>query len=148
MPKKRKFLYDPENGILYRQAGCVDSRGYIHVQFEGRRELAHRVAWFLYYGEWPQFPIDHINGIRSDNRIINLRLATCSENGRNRRKSVRNTSGHKGVSRVSRNGKWQAQICTNGQPKYLGTFTCREKAAEAYAKAALEFHGEFVNLDL
>lgn len=146
MPRNSEFLYEPETGKLWREAGTSDSRGYRHVQFQGVRQLEHRVAWFLFYGEWPEKSIDHINGDPSDNRIINLRLASTSENGFNRGKSINNSSGFKGVS-FSR-GVWQALISINGKNRYLGRFATREEAADAYGKAALQYHGEFANLDL
>ena len=146
MQKNREFLYDPNTGKLWREAGSADGRGYRHVQFEGRSHLAHRVAWLLYYGEWPSGFLDHINGNPSDNRIINLRLADVVENQHNRGKSKNNTSGFKGVS--SRRGKWQALISINGKNRYLGLFTTCEEASAAYDQAALQHHGEFVKLDL
>lgn len=146
MPRNSEFLYDPETGKLWREAGCSDGRGYRHVQFRGQRHLEHRVAWFLYYGEWPNLFVDHINGNPSDNRITNLRLATCTENQQNRGKSKNNTTGFKGVSR-HRDG-WQALISVSGKNKFLGRFATREEAAAVYNKAALHHHGEFARIDL
>lgn len=146
MPKNSDFLYDPETGKLWREAGTADGRGYRYVQFQGEHHLVHRVAWFLYYGEWPDKTVDHINGNRSDNRITNLRLATISENGYNRKTPQNNTSGFKGVS--FHRGLWQAQISVSGKNKFLGRFASREEAAAAYGKSALQYHGEFANLDL
>lgn len=143
-----EILYDPETGKFWREAGCASSNGYRQIWFNGKQHMEHRVAWFLHYGDWPDRPVDHINGNRSDNRIVNLRLASNSENLRNRRKPRNNSSGHKGVSWISRYQIWQATIKFDGKNKYLGRFATREEAAEAYGKAALRYHGEFANLDL
>jgi hypothetical protein len=148
MPDNRGFFYDPETGKLWREAGGPDGRGYVHVQFQGKRHLAHRVAWFLYYGNWPDQMIDHINGNRSDNRIKNLRLASSSQNQLNRGKSTNNTTGHKGVSYHAKRRHWQAMISINGRNKFLGNFATAEEAADAYNKAALKHHGEFARTDL
>ena len=148
MPKDSEFLYDPETGKLWREAGCLDPRGYRNVHFQGKLRLEHRVIWFLHYGEWPKLPVDHINGNRSDNRIANLRLATASQNGYNRRKPRNNTSGEKGVTWVKRRNQWQAVITVNGTQKFLGRFASREAAATVYQKSALQYHGEFANLGL
>lgn len=102
----------------------------------------------MHYGMWPDRLVDHINGNRQDNRIANLRLATTSENLCNRGKPRNNTSGFKGVSWNTKFQIWQATIKFNGRNKNLGRFASREKAAEAYSKAALQYHGDFANLDL
>lgn len=143
--------YDPINGIFLRDgklAGTVNRLGYAQIKVDGQLHLAHRFAWFLHYGEWPKGQIDHINGNKADNRITNLRVASGSENLRNRGKPANNTSGYKGVSWIARYRKWQATIKFDGKNKYLGRFATREEAADAYGKAALQHHGEFANLDL
>lgn len=146
MTKHREFLYDPETGRLWREASGASHRGYRTVQFQGQRHLVHRVAWFLYYGEWPMLPIDHTNGNPSDNRITNLRLATASENSFNRSRPSHNTSGFKGVS--LQRSRWQALIRANGQNRFLGSFDTPEEASAAYNRAALEHHGKFARVDM
>lgn len=148
MQKNDSLVYDPMTGTFWRRAGCDSSNGYRQIWFNGKQHLEHRVAWFLHYGEWPDRHVDHINGNRSDNRIINLRLATNSENLRNRLKPRNNTSGYKGVSYIKRYDIYQATIRVEGKNKFLGRFASPEAAADAYQRAALKHHGEFANLDL
>lgn len=96
-----KYLkYD--NGRLIRKsngdtAGWVCDRGYINLEICGKRFKAHRVVFYMHYGYMPDY-IDHINGVRHDNRIENLREATLSQNGMNKKVSPRNSLGLKGVS--------------------------------------------------
>lgn len=102
--------------------------------------FAHRVIWLMQTGAWPEQHIDHINGIGSDNRFINLRAATPSENQRNKGRNSRNTSGVNGVTWRSRERKWIAQIRVDGGHKHLGSFDKLEDAAAARAVANVE-HG-------
>lgn len=74
----------------------------------GRRQKAHRVAWAIYYGRWPHGEIDHINRDKTDNRIVNLRLCTRSENNANIQKRPKSSSSYYGVSWHKRFGKWNA----------------------------------------
>ena len=85
--------------------------------------------------------IDHINGNKLDNRSINLRICTHTENMWNRGKPINNTSGYKGVHWYP--GKWRATIGVRNECKQLGGFKTALEAAEAYNIAALEYHGEF-----
>lgn len=87
--------------------------------------------------------VDHINGDGLDNRRCNLRLATHSENMRNKSMQSNNTSGFKGVSWHKQNKKWTVTISTSGKDVYLGLFGNLEEAAVAYDKAAIEYYGEF-----
>lgn len=122
-------------------AGCLNAYGYIVIRVDKVLYPAHRLAWFLESGIWPVQLIDHVNGVRSDNRLENLRLATASQNGVNRRASLPNTSGYRGVVRVR--DKWLAQIGIDGYHKNLGTFDTPEAAYDAYSAAVREHHGEF-----
>lgn len=125
-------------------AGCLaKSNGYIGIQINGKIYKAHRLAWFYMTGKWPKNQIDHINHVRDDNRFVNLREATRSENLYNSPIYKNNTSKYKGVSWNKRDHKWQCYIKINKKTKFLGCFLSLLEASEAYEKAAKEFHGEF-----
>jgi hypothetical protein len=94
-------------------------------------------------GEPDGFQVDHINGNGLDNRRVNLRLATRSQNQHNRGASSNNTSGFKGVTWHNGVKKWQAQIAFCGKNKYLGRYDTVEAAHAAYAEASIKYHGEF-----
>jgi len=87
--------------------------------------LAHRVGFFLYYGNYPVWPnsVDHINHDGCDNRIVNLREVTAREQSANTRLSKSNTSGVKGVSFLKDRGKWRASANIDGRKTNLGTFS-------------------------
>lgn len=115
-------------------AGCPDKDGYIVIRIDGVLYKAHRLAWFHHYGVWPPGRLDHDNQIESDNRIGNLRPATAVQNGGNRPKTIRNTSGYKGVSR--HRDKFVATIQCDGKWEYLGIFDTPEAAGKEYKSAA------------
>lgn len=145
--------YDPDTGLFIwsnptsrrvkigRIAGNVDSMGYVQLSLDNRDYRAHRLAWLYINGEYPSEEIDHINMIRSDNRIANLRRATRHENARNRVAYANSTTGFKGVIR-SRD-KFSARITVDGKPLHLGQFDTPELANEAYGAAAKKLFGEF-----
>ena len=87
---------------------------------------------------------DHINGNRLDNQRKNLRRCTKAENNRNRPRQSNNTTGYKGVSRVSGTDKYRAQIKVNGKKVSLGRFDTAQEAYEKYCEAASQYHGEFI----
>lgn len=91
--------------------------------------------------------VDHINGVRHDNRKENLRCCTRAQNCHNRTKYSRSTSGFKGVTWYKRRNKWGAQIRINGKLKYLGLYDNAADAARAYDGAARELHGAFANIN-
>jgi hypothetical protein len=113
----------------------------------GRSVFAHRAAWAIYYGEWPQDEIDHINGDHADNRIVNLRPATRAENAQNRGPVKGSASRFKGVYRVQGKDQWFGQINLKGRSTHLGTFGSEEEAARAYNAAATQHHGPFARLN-
>lgn len=114
--------------------------GYRQGSIFGVNIRAHRVAWALVHGYWPE-TIDHINGNRSDNRLVNLRACTQAENVRNCPVRKHNRLGVKGVQKWG--NKFTASIRLNGKVNRLGTFETIAEAAAAYAKASAELHGEF-----
>lgn len=150
----RKIIdHDPETGALVwksrplgpaswntRYAGTSamaatsGHQGYRAGFINRTKYYAHRVMWALHYGEWPKTGIDHIDGDRSNNRVSNLRLADCVENGRNASRSTRNTSGRTGVFKVS-NTRWTARIGVAGRYIVLGSFCSFAAACEAREKA-------------
>lgn len=111
----------------------ANGQGYRSGTLSCRKFLAHRVAWALHCGAWPTGEIDHINGIRSDNRISNLRVVGGSENHRNKGLPSNNTSGCIGV-RFDRRGRkkpWVAAIGINGKSIALGMFATKGEAIAA-----------------
>lgn len=118
-----------------KRADSQSSDGYIRISINRARLRGHRVAWALYYGEWPQSEIDHINGDRCDNRIQNLRLATRQANMRNISKRADNTSGATGVGWHAKTGKWRAHI----RKEYIGLFNSFNEALAAREQKAREY---------
>ena len=113
--------------------------GYFSGRILGKPYRAHRVAWAIYSGLWPENEIDHINGNRSDNRIANLRSATSQENSKNRAICIRNTSGTIGVCWYNRDRVWVAKIYKNGRRIVIGRFKIKDDAISARAKANAEY---------
>jgi len=127
-------------------AGSVGDKGYRVISFRNRDYKAHHLAWLLMTGEWPAEWIDHANGDRGDNRWCNLRLASPSGNARNAGVRRDNTSGFKGVSLKKATGRWSAALQVDGKRKALGYFDTPEEAAQAYARAAQHYYGEFARV--
>jgi hypothetical protein len=138
------YIIDPHAGTMTKiqtNMGSVVSNGYVSVWFNGKNDYMHRVIWEFVNGPIPKgMVVDHINGVRSDNRISNLRLATPSQNAQNRHHSKNNKSGVKGISYHQRDKKWHAHIGVNRQQLYLGSFKSASDAEAAYLKAAAEYH--------
>jgi hypothetical protein len=126
----------------------TDKAGYIVMQVQGRRIKGHRLAWESVYGAIPDgMLLDHINGVKRDNRICNLRLATASENSRNIKKESNTTSKYKGVYWIKSVGRWMARGSVHGVRTYLGHFDCEDDAARAYNKYISEHHGQFARFN-
>lgn len=157
------FAYDPETGLLTwktrprehfssstgygnfksryagKPAGTLHNSGYLQVGVTPGNYLAHRICWAVYYGKWPTLDIDHINGIRTDNRIINLRDVSRQTNMRNAAKCSRNTSSGNGVTWSKHSEKWQAQVTMQGKNHYLGLFDDIADAVSARQRANEQF---------
>lgn len=125
------------------EAGSLGVNGYRSTHVAGKRQYTHRIAWAMHHGEWPPDQIDHINGVKDDNRICNLRLASSRQNVCNSNRPISKTSGARGVTWDKARRGWTAQIKRNYKNYYLGTFSTIPEAAEAYRKGAEDLHGEF-----
>lgn len=125
----------------------LDAVGYFRGKIFGRRLFAHRVIMLLATGEWPPEQIDHINGVRHDNRLVNLRNASQLENGKNQRLPSHNTTGVVGVSWRVRENKWHSRICVQQEHINLGLYDSFEEAVKVRKEAEAlygfhENHGE------
>lgn len=109
-------------------AGARRSHGYRQIMVDGKMYAAHRLAWFYVHGHWPKHQIDHINHVRDDNRIENLRCATSQQNNQNRSLNCNNTSGVSGVYWFKAGKKWHASIRNNKRAVHLGYFNSKEEA--------------------
>ena len=157
---RESFLYKQETGELFWKkalsprikvgdvAGCRNKEGYAHVRFGGKLYKAHRLIWLIMTGEDPGlYDIDHINGDRSDNRWVNLRLATNSQNKLNISRHKNNSSGVKGVHWSSERKCWVAQLRLEGKTLWYKRFNNLQDASDAIALFRKELHGEFARQD-
>lgn len=115
------------DGSGYR-SGCI-----LHAHCK-----AHRAIWAIVTGDWPVDQVDHINGVRTDNRWVNLRAADNQANSRNRKLQSNNKSGRVGVSWDRRDGSWRAYISLDRRV-HLGCFDTFEAAVAARTDAEAKF---------
>ena len=134
----------PTKNIIGNRFGSVGKLGYISGQLLGKMYKEHRLIWLLNTGTWPKDQLDHINGIRDDNRIENLREVTNQQNSCNRPGWKDASSSYKGVSWHKGKQKWVARCMLNGKMHNLGSFINEEDAAKAYDNKAKELHKDFV----
>jgi hypothetical protein len=145
--------YDAETGALTWKvragrvsAGAkvcsVDGHGYLVVRIDKVRYLAHRVAWLIANGGWPDKGLDHIDGNRLNNALKNLREATAAENNQNKRAPISSNKSSQslGVSRNKKSKKWVAYISVSGLRKHLGSFENEASARAAYLAAKADLH--------
>lgn len=136
------FLWKKRYGSSRVKIGSVAGaivKGYVMITFCGNRYYAHRLAWFLHYGSWPKNDIDHINGIKNDNRIENLRDVSTSDNCINR-KCHRDGKLPGCTFDISR-GKWYSKIRINGKRIHIGYFSTAEEASSAYLSFKEKMNG-------
>ena len=152
------FCYDPETGFFRwrkhrckifvgRVAGCRSEHGYWLLTLFDKKMLAHKVAWAITYGRWPEFDIDHEDLDKGNNRIKNLRRSNKSNNGANRPPQVNNTSGFKGVFWHEGARKWMVQIRVRNKLLYGGLFNKKQEAAKAYDVLAAKHFGLHARLN-
>jgi hypothetical protein len=141
--------YDKDTGVFRwlervgEEMRPGDVAGYVQINVDHRTYQAHQLAWFYMTGRRCRPMIDHRDGNSINNRWSNLRRATATQNSANRRRSLRNTSGYKGVFLCRKSGRWRAFICKKRRRILLGTFATAEAAHAAYATAARKLFGEF-----
>lgn len=151
---KRLVRYSPTTGIFRRRTasyqnihpigevmGGVNPHGYLMIQIYNIQYRAHRLAWFYMKGEWPPITVDHKDLNKLNNRWLNLRLATFSQQQANT--AAQKDNKLKGVHFNKNRGNWYAMIFFNGEHIYLGTHKTELEAHEAYKKAAINLFGEF-----
>ena len=129
-----------------QQFGSCYNTGYMVGGLKGKIYLEHRLIWLYHHGVWPKDQVDHINGIKVDNRIENLRECTVQQNNFNR-KSYGKTSKYKGVCWNREKEKWRAQYKYKRKVNHVGYYTTEEEAAEAYRKATEHLHKEYANYE-
>lgn len=119
---------------------AADGAGYKCGAVYGRNFRAHRVIWAIHYGSWPVNSVDHIDGCRENNSILNLRDVAHNINCQNTKRPSSNMSGHVGVFLDRRHpGRWLARIKVGGRLKHLGTFSSYDDAVLARQRANVRF---------
>lgn len=150
--------YNPDTGLFswkndhgYRgmwkagtRAGYLTKQGYIKIRVEKKNYFAHRLAWLLTYDKWPDGLLDHIDRVKTNNRIANLREACPLRNSHNTiLPNAKSTSGIRGVYFNKNLQKWQANISSNRKRMHLGLFKTKEEAQQAYLRAKMIYHPEY-----
>lgn len=128
--------------IIIGKIAGTNSHGYVAIAINKKKYRAHRLAWLYVYGYFPE-QIDHINQIKNDNKISNLRIATNSQNQANTKIRKNNKTGYKGVSIHKKSNKFVAFIRLNGKTKNLGYFNTAIEASNTYKNLANQYFGEF-----
>ena len=155
---KKILHYEPETGLFTwiaarasnkmkagQVAGGISVQGYVRISIKAKRYLAHRLVWLYVHGHFPPDHTDHINGIKTDNRLCNLRAATHAQNLTNRGETRGRPPGAKGVYWDKRRKKWVVRCKANGNFLYFGSFNTIEAASAVYQEFAKKHHGEFYN---
>lgn len=153
---RQLLRYDPETGLFSwaertgpysprwnarfagKQAGYSTATGYIAIKLDGHNISAHRIAWVMMTGRWPNV-VDHLNGNPSDNRWVNLRNVDMAANQRNQKRHRSNTSGRTGVSWDRFRGCWVAYIKVDGTQINLGGYDSFNSAVDARINAEKEY---------
>lgn len=153
LDRLRELLhYEPSAGVFVRRArtsqnmrtgdvaGTLMKSGYCQIGLDGRYYYAHRLAVFYMTGRWPTAQVDHIDGVRANNRWSNLREATAAMNQQNLRRAMKNSrTGLLGVSPSF--GKFEAAIMAGGRKHRLGRFDTPQEAHAVYIAAKRKLHG-------
>ena len=154
---KESLEYNPDLGLFkwkkpYRKIdkdwfGAIreDKNVYKYISFDNKTYLAHRIAFLYMEGYLPLETVDHINGIKSDNRWSNLRECSYQENNLNVPKTISNKSGCKGVDFRKSRGVWRVRCSIKGKSKNFGHYKDYELACLVSEEVRDKYHGEFAN---
>ena len=149
---KELFFYDSTCGDFIRikrttnsvcigdVAGALNFYGYLQTNVDGKIYKNHRLAWLYVYGEFPLKDLDHINRIKTDNRILNLRQVTDAQNLQNIGLRSDNKSGYKGVSWCKQKEKWCVRMQYDKKYRHIGYFDNVHEAGKAYIVMSKEHH--------
>ncbi|THD45404.1 HNH endonuclease [Enterobacteriaceae bacterium ML5] len=141
---KELFSYDETTGDLIRKinrqnvrvgdiAGSLTAKGYLRTYVDGRLYMNHILVWIMNFGETPSSQIDHINKVKTDNRLSNLRTVTNRTNCCNK---TNHTSGFPGVDFHKKSKLWRARIRVGRERYSLGYFSEAKDAGKLYSRAA------------
>jgi|SRR3990172_7952394 len=150
----RKMInYDHETGYMTRvkddkkhksikcNSGHIQKDGYLAIYVGGKTYLSHRLAWLYFHGELPKGVIDHIDGNKLNNSIVNLRDVDRSGNAQNQRRAqARNKCGLLGASFEKGANKWRSEIVVRGKRFNLGRYATAQLAHQAYVEAKRKLH--------
>lgn len=145
-------LFAVEDGVLIRRkrvsnntkvgdkAGTLSKDGYIRVFVRGKSYLAHQLVFIMTHG-YKAKEVDHINGVKTDNRPENLREVTRSQNRMNT--LGRGKAKVKNVTQHTCGNRFEVTLYVNGKKKYIGLFEDLELAELVAAEARIKFHGQY-----
>lgn len=126
-------------------AGSLNTKGYLCIKIDGRTYKAHRIILAMINGYWPEEEVDHINGVKGDNRPCNLREATGAQNRHNIGAYKNNVSGVKGVRWNKQRGQYRAVIMIDKKNKHLGYYDDIELAELVHQEAARIYRGQYAH---
>jgi len=144
---RTKLSYDPITGVFswvkprkIKHCGIIYN-GRLEINVGGKRHRAHRLAWLMSTGRWPEGVVDHKNGNPFDNRLCNLRDVPHSANSQNQRKAQKSnvSTGVLGVT-MRKNGRFQVRSASGDKNLNVGTFITLKEASDAYIEAKRRLH--------
>jgi hypothetical protein len=153
---KEILNYDKDTGIFTwkiatsnrvyvgKEVSSKRNTGYISIGIKNKDYLVHRLAWLYVYGYLPKY-IDHINSIRADNRIENLREVTKTQNNQNSVIRKNNTSKVKNVAWHKQCKKWHVSLCVNNKRISFGLYDDLDLASLVAQEARNKYHKEYAN---
>lgn len=139
--KSKGYTYNPESGKIYGMRGqeviAKNKDGYVILYVKSNPNVqlyGHHFAYYYIHGNVDFEMLDHINEIKSDNRITNLRISNSTENNRNVIMSA------KGYTWDKNRNKWRSKITVNYKTINLGRFDTEEEARNVYLEAKKKYH--------